>query len=349
MIDWSIAQRVAGLLVGSPPPGRLPDDIVARAQEYQRRVSAYTQLEPAYPLPAPEGVDRNRWVAANHESMRPLLEPLAARMGDGMGPLAGPLRAFSGVIIAAQVGALTGLLAQRVLGQYDLVLLDAAAPTRLLLVTPNLAEAAQRLEVDLDQLTSWVTVHEVTHAVQFTSVPWLREHLAGLVRELLDGLEVRPAPGLLPRLPTAEDLRGLVEAARSGELLRLVLGPERHALIDRIQSAMSLIEGHAEHVMDAVGAELLDSLPQLRAALDKRRRTRSPAWQLLERLLGLELKMRQYEDGRRFCDAVVDQGGIDALNRAWRGPEWLPTTAEVADPAAWLRRTNVPVITSPEA
>ena len=152
-------------------------------------------------------------------------------------------------------------------------------------------------------------MHEVTHAVQFTSVPWLREHLGGLVGELLEGLEVRPAPGLLRRMPTSEDVRELVEAARSGDLLRIVLGPERQALVDRIQAAMSLIEGHAEHVMDAVGAELLDSLPALRAALDRRRRTRSPAWQLLERLLGLKLKMRQYEDGRRFCDAVVEAGG----------------------------------------
>ncbi len=347
MIDWAIAQRVAGLLSGTPAPATLPPDLADRARDGAARVSAYTGLVPTVELPRPEAVDRAQWIAANHASMGPLLDSFDDRLGDGLGPLAGPLRSVSGAMMAVQVGALTGLLSQRVLGQYDIVLLDAGAPTRLLLLAPNLAEAAAKLNVDQDALVTWVTIHEVTHAIQFSSVPWLREHLAGLVTELLDGLQVNVSAGSLLRLPSTADLRELIDRVRHGDLLQIVLGPERERIVARIQVTMSLVEGHAEHVMDAVGAELLgDELGVLRGALDERRATRSPAWRILERLLGLELKMRQYEDGRRFCDAVVEREGMAALNRAWSSPELLPSVEELHDPALWLRRTHVPVVTS---
>lgn len=360
MIDWSIAQRVAALVGGQPaadagPVGpsaavpALPQDIDERARDYARRITDYTGLVPAHTLPAPEAVDRAGWVAANLDSMRPLLEPLADRVGGGLGSLGAAGRAVSGVVLGAQVGLLTGLLSQRVLGQYDLVLLDATAPTRLLLVTPNLVEAAAKLGVDREELVSWVAVHEVTHAVQFTGVQWLRGHLAGLVGELLEGLDVKIKPAGLLRMPERAELAGLVEAVRKGDLVSIVLGPERQAVVDRIQATMSLIEGHAEHVMDAVGAQLLPSLPALRAALDDRRATRSPAWRILERLLGLELKMRQYEQGRRFCDGVVQEGGMEALNRAWSSPQALPSLAELQSPRAWVNRTRVRELTSPDA
>ena len=350
MIDWAIAQRVAGMLSGSPAAATLPPDLAERARDGARRIGAYTGLQPASALPAPEAVDRAEWIAANQTSMRPLLESFEGRLGDGLGPLAGPLRSFSGVVMGVQVGVLTGLLSQRVLGQYDLVLLDAEAPTRLLLLAPNLAEAAAKLDVDEDALVTWVTIHEVTHAVQFAGVPWLREHLAGLVTELLEGLQVNVSATSLLRLPSTADLRELVERVRRGDLLQIVLGPERERIVARIQATMSLVEGHAEHVMDAVGAQVLgDELDGLRAALDERRTTRSPAWRVLERLLGLDLKMRQYEDGRRFCDAVVERAGMEALNRAWSAPEALPSAEELQDPERWLQRTHVPVVTSESA
>lgn len=352
MIDWGTAERVAGLLAGGSRPvvGRdghyreLPADLAVRARESATRVSEYTGLAVGAELPPPEGVDRPTWIAANLQSMRPLLEPLAEKMGGGLGPLTGPLRSATGMLLGAQVGALVGLLSQRVLGQYDMVLLDATAPTRLLLVTPNLADAADTMDVDHDELVSWVTVHEVTHAVQFAGVPWLREHLGGLLTELMESLDVSISAQAL-RFPDREGLRALADAARRGDLLRIVVGPERHALVERIQATMSLVEGHAEHVMDAVGADVLPTLPALRAALTRRRAERPAFWRLLERLLGLDLKMRQYEVGRRFCDRVVEVGGRDALKRAWAAPEALPTPAELDDPDAWLRRTNVPAVT----
>ena len=249
------------------------------------------------------------------------------------------------------------MLSQRVLGQYDVSLLDASVPPRLLLLAPNLAAAARNLGVDRDELIAWVAIHEITHAVQFSGAPWLRDHLGGMLRELLDGLQISAAsgsssnekssgpdwlrdPGALLDRARSGELRELIDRARRGELLRLGLGDERWQIVERMQATMSLIEGHAEHTMDAVGAEFLPSLPRLRVAMTRRRESRGLPWRVLERLLGLELKMRQYEVGRRFCDAVVagrrSRGARRGVALAGRAP--LHTGARRAQPVVGARR-----------
>ena len=190
-----------------------------------------------------------------------------------------------------------------------------------------------------------MTLHELTHAVQFGSVPWLRLHLASLVREIVDTLEVKIDTSKGMRLPGGGELREWVDAVRRGELVTLVIGRERRVLVDRIQATMAVVEGHAEHVMDAVGAEVIPSLDRLRSALERRREGRSGPMRLIERVLGFELKLRQYRDGKRFCDAVVARAGIAGLNRVWSAPHALPTLEELADPDGWLARTAVPNVT----
>jgi coenzyme F420 biosynthesis associated uncharacterized protein len=338
MIDWGLARRIGGFVSGDPPAGGpLHEDLVAIVDDARARVSAHTGLEPARSIPPPEAVDRGRWLDLNLVSMQSVLEPLSAKVEQG--PVNGTIKALAGVLLAAEVGVLSGYLSQRVLGQYELVLLDPEAPERLLLVAPNLREAAERLDVPERDLVAWVAIHEVTHAVQFTSVPWLREHLAGELRALLETVDVKVDVGSLLKLPSAADLKALVDRVRQGGLVTLVAGPERMAIIDRVQATMALVEGHAEHVMDAVGRDVLPSLDDLRAALDRRRQDKAPVWRLLEKLLGLELKMKQYELGRAFCDEVVEAGGMAALNRAWSGPAALPTLDEISAPARWLERT----------
>jgi coenzyme F420 biosynthesis associated uncharacterized protein len=346
VIDWRAAQRIGELVAGSPPFGGVrASSVEPLAHDFAGRVAAYSGLQVPGSLPPLELVDRSAWIAANLRTMRPLLAPVTERMSQEKGPLAGPMRMASGLMLGAQVGALTGMLSQRVLGQYDLALLDASVAPRLLLLAPNLAQAAGNLDVDRDELVLWVTIHEITHAVQFGGAPWLREYLGGILKELIDGLQVtvmgKPSlGGGMPKLPGAGELRELIERARKGQLLRMTLGEDRWRLVERMQSAMSLIEGHAEHTMDVIGADMLPSLPRLRAAMTRRRENRGLPWRVLERLLGLELKMRQYEVGRRFCDAVVAEGGPEALALAWRGPQSLPSAEELELPAQWLERVR---------
>jgi len=374
-IDWRAAQKIGERIAGSPSSGGVQAaSIEPRAYDFARRVSEYSGLGVPGALPPLEAVDRSAWIAANLRTMRPLLGSLSERIGDGTGPLAGPLRTASGFLLGAQVGALTGVLSQRVLGQYDLALLDDTVAPRLLLLAPNLAIAARNLSVDRDELVLWVTIHEITHAVQFTGAPWLRRHIGGMLEELIEGLQVTLAGKSndgsdderghgdsasgngahggrsggwadrlsMPKLPDPAELREMADRARRGELLRLTLGEDRWLLVERMQAAMSLIEGHAEHTMDVIGGDVLPSLPKLRAAMNRRRESRGLPWRVLEKLLGLEMKMRQYEVGRRFCDAVVNEGGPQALARVWSGPEQLPSTEELANPAAWLARTDAP-------
>jgi coenzyme F420 biosynthesis associated uncharacterized protein len=345
-IDWRTAQRIGELVAGSPPYGGITADAIEpRAHDFAARVSAYSGLPLHGELPALEVVDRASWITANLQTMRPLLAPVSERLGDQRGFLGGPLGSVSGLLLGAQVGALTGVLSQRVLGQYDLALLDATVPPRLLLLAPNLAQAASSLQVDREELVLWVTIHEITHAVQFSGAPWLRDHIGGMLKELIEGLQVSLAGdgdasswARIPKLPDVAELREIVERARSGQLLRLTLGEDRWRLVERMQSAMSLIEGHAEHTMDAVGAEVLPSLPRLRQAMTRRRSEKGLPWRVLEKLLGLELKMRQYEAGKRFCDAIVAEGGPQLLARVWRGPEALPSAEELEHPALWSAR-----------
>jgi coenzyme F420 biosynthesis associated uncharacterized protein len=352
VIDWRLAQQLATFVAGegngskgfvdaAPAFPALPE-IAAHSE---RVVAEYTGLRPQSGLPAAEAVSRGRWIEANVRSLPAMLEPLTDQVGDRLGPLAPTVRGAVGAVLAAEVGVLFGYMARHVLGQYELVLLDPDAPARLLFVAPNLEEAAHAFDADRDELLTWVALHEITHALQFGGVPWLRDHLATLVRELLGSVEVSVDASRLLRVPRAQSLRALVDAVRSGDLLTLVTRPEQRGLIDRIQATMSVLEGYAEHVMDAVGATVLTSLPELRAAMQRRRQSRSGLARLLARLLGIELKLRQYENGKRFCDAVVARAGIAGLNRVWQAPEMLPAPEELAAPDAWLERTRVLIVT----
>jgi len=336
VIDWSLAGQVARGIANLQPAGDPTPfvELAAPAAESERLVGAYTGLTALTPVPKPEAVGRPEWIDANLQSLGGVLDPVADRIGGKLGPLGGA----AGALLGLEAGAISGFLGGRVLGQYEFTVLDPAAPARLLFVAPNLGHAANTLEADADQLLRWVALHEITHALQFGGVPWLREHLAGLVRELLSAVDV-DTRGLL-RMPDVSDLRALLNSVREEGLAFLAVGRERRALLEGAQAFMALLEGYAEHVMDAVGASLLTDLDSLRAAMDRRRTERSGLLRVLERLIGLDLKLRQYEVGKRFCDAVVARGGIAALNRAWAGPEALPTLVELDDPLGWLARTE---------
>jgi coenzyme F420 biosynthesis associated uncharacterized protein len=367
MVDWSIARRVAAFAARSDEVVSPGSDLSALAGEFAPRVSAYTGLVPVGAVPVPEVVSRQGWAEANLEAMTELLRPVEERMEErfaNAGPLAGPLRAGAGAALAAELGLVTGYMSQRVLGQYELSLLAATASPRLLFVGANLVGVASMLRVDRDAFVRWVTVHELTHAMQFGGVPWLREHMGGLMREYLETVDVKVDPtaggkageprpngrgrsggllgGALDRLRSVElpDPKDLAERFKEGGVAALVQTEEQRGLMDRMQAAMAVVEGHAEHVMDALAPELVPQHEGLRAAMDARRSSRSAPERVLMRLLGMEMKMRQYKLGKEFCDAVVAEGGMEGLNRVWAGPEALPTLEEIERPAQWMARRD---------
>jgi coenzyme F420 biosynthesis associated uncharacterized protein len=341
MVDWIVAEWIATRVAGTGTTQGMPQvDLAELATDAETRVVAYTGLTPATTLPAPEGVDRREWVQANLGSMRKLMDPILAKVGKNLGPAKPAAQLVAGFGVSSEVGLLVGYMASRVLGQYELVLLEDPdeTPPRLLFVLPNLAKAVTAFKADEREFMTWVTLHEVTHAVQFSGVPWLRSHMAGLITELMDSAEVRLETKRRFKLPSRAELRRVGGALSRGDLIGVVTSDAERATLDKVQAVMAVIEGHAEHVMDAVAPELLPSLPKLRASLDNRRANQSRLSRILGRVLGLELKMKQYEHGKIFCDAVVDAAGPSALTQVFAAPESLPTLAEIEAPDAWLTR-----------
>jgi coenzyme F420 biosynthesis associated uncharacterized protein len=343
MVDWSLARQVARLAAGAETgPVDLGVDLVALSSEMQEPVASFTGLEPEGAVPSGELLSRTEWASVNLDNLAEMLDPVAARLDkrlDFAGPLAGALRLGAGATLAAEAGLVLGYASTRVLGQFELSLLPPERPPRLLYVAPNLARAVRELDVDRDSFFGWIAIHELTHAFQFQGVGWLRDHLRGLMREYLETVEVRIDSGAAGGLPSLPRPAEFVEAFREGGLAALVQTREQRDLMNRLQAAMAVIEGYAEYVMDALGPKLLPAYEGLREAMERRRRSRSTPERILGRLLGLDLKMRQYELGRAFCEAVANEGGMEALNRVWESPEALPDLGELDRPPDWVART----------
>src|SRR2546421_1291085 len=345
MVDWALANQIARFAAGAGAHGdaSVEADFPALVAENERHLRDYTKLELSEPVPPPEPVDRATWAEVNVNSMSHLLEPVTERLSKRFaftGPFAGPLRVVVGATVAAECGLVVGYMSQRVLGQYEVSLLDVAQRPRLLFVEPNLAKAVRDLKIDRESFLGWIVLHELTHVFQFSGVDWLRDHLGGLLREYLQTVDIRIERGEAGGLPNFPDPARIVQDFREGGLVALVQSREQRRVMDRIQAAMAVVEGYSEHVMDVLGERVLPSYTGLREAMDRRRRSRSYPERILQRLLGLDLKMRQYELGKQFCDGVVAEAGIEGLNRVWESPDALPTLRELERPSDWLVRVS---------
>ena len=349
MVDWGLAQQIAALAAGRGTEEPPPFDAVALSREMEPIVAGYTGLALAAPSPPAEVVSRSEWAAVNLDALAAVLDPVAVRLEERLafaGPLAGALRVGATATLAAEAGLVMGYMSSRVLGQYELSLLGGDTDPRLLYVGPNLAGAVRDLDVDPQAFGRWISAHELTHVFQFQGVPWLRGHMSELLRRYVETLEVRIEKGAAGGLPSLPDPQKLVEAFREGGLAALVQSPEQRVLMDEVQAAMSVIEGYSEHVMDAIAAEFIPGHEELRAAMDRRRRSRSAPQRILEKLLGFDVKLRQYEQGKKWADAVVGLGGMEGLNRVWSSPGALPTASELQHPGEWLKRTEPPRLTA---
>jgi coenzyme F420 biosynthesis associated uncharacterized protein len=335
-VDWQLAVSLGSRLSGAGPEVSA-DEAAATVAELRNGadrstsyVREFTGLD-AGALSAPVlVVDRPAWIQANVDGFAKLLTPIIAKLEAKKGPPGAVTQLIGSRITGAEVGGLLGFMSSRVLGQFD-PFHDPSG--RLLLVAPNVVQVERELDVDPTDFRLWVCLHEETHRVQFTAVPWMRDHLFGEFTALADTVE--------PQRLLDDGLKRLSEALKGGapaSLLDLMGSPEQKAILERVTGVMSLLEGHADVVMDGVGPSVIPSVAAIRGRFDERRKGVGTLDRLLRRLLGLEAKMAQYRDGAAFVRAVVDKVGMADFNAVWAGPENLPSKAEIDDPPLWISR-----------
>ncbi len=333
-VDWGFAATVGQWLARPGPPStdytrhQVVDNLATAAKAAEPPVRDVTGLHTNGVVPDARIVDRPGWIRAAAESMRVMT-----------GGTDKPRGAISGRITGAQTGAVLAFVASGILGQYD----PFSDGGTLLLVYPNVIAVERQLRVEPSDFRLWVCLHEVTHRVQFTANPWLSGYMSQALAVLTtDGSDdVARVVGRLADFarsrgdsssddPHSQGILGLLRAVQSE--------PQREAL-DRLLVLGTLLEGHADHVMDAVGPVVVPSVATIRSRFDERRHRKQPPLQrLLRALLGIDAKLSQYTRGKAFVDHVVDRVGMERFNAVWTGPATLPRPVEIEYPQRWIDR-----------
>ena len=356
-VNWELARQVgiASASLGTEDPAPSDEDRrgfedAVRVAELQ--VAGFTGLEAPSDIPKVEAVRRGQWVQANIEGLRALLEPAATKIGDAIATAqreAMPEQAQAGVaqllgqlsplLLGAQVGTVLGTLAQQVLGQYDIAVPRPDGAGALLFVVPNIARFEKDWSLDPTEFRTWIAIHEVTHRFEFAR-PWALTRFRELIDDFtstltldLDELQQRLA-SLDPSNP-----EGMQEMLAGQEnLFGAVMDDEQRLKLGRIQAFMTSAEGYGDHVMHALGAQMLPSYVRIDEAMRRYRETEQVD-PVFERLLGIEVKREQYRLGRAFCDTVVELTDETTLARMWDSAEALPSMPELEEPRLWLARS----------
>jgi len=355
MIDWNVATSTAIRWVRPGPQVSLGE---ARKVVAELRTQAALVSEPVRKVTGLAGgddggkvaiVDRPGWIKANISGFQVVLDPLVEHMQEiGAVPAGGSvLTAVGSRVTGVQAGLILAYLASRVLGQYELFLppdpavpASQAPPGRLTLVAPNILMVERELGVDPSDFRRWVCLHEETHRTQFTSVPWLRPYVQQQMTEFLLASDLDPA-SILNRLRAAADaVSGAVRGGDGESLIEAMQSQRQREILDRLTSVMTLVEGHGDYVMDAVGPTVVPSVEQIRAKFNSRRSSGNRVEQAIRRILGIDLKMRQYQQGSAFVRGVVEAAGMATFNLVWTSPETLPSKEELVNPAKWLERVG---------
>jgi coenzyme F420 biosynthesis associated uncharacterized protein len=353
LVEPSIASIVARQIAGAgPPQGR---DLLEKLQRDLDAAVPYAEAlvaqESGIPAPPPVKwgmIDRATWAETNIRSMTSMLDPLVEKVAKRLDAMPLGVRLAQRALVSVEVGVLLGYVSRRVLGQYDLLVAESSEsrPGRrraldgasLYFVGPNLIETQRRYDFVPQDFALWVALHEVTHRFQFEGVPWLRERFLSLVRSYVGTVDL-DARDLAKRLGAAA--RKLVSKDTPREErnpIYLLASDEQRAALDEIQALMSVVEGHGNYVMDVAGAKVIPSLSRMRHIFDKRRERMSYMQKVIGSAIGLEMKLRQYELGQRFCETVVARRGPAVLSELWVGPDNLPSLAELKQPERWLSR-----------
>lgn len=348
-VDWGFAGTVGARLARPGPPAtdytrrQVIDALADCARAAEGPVRDVTGLSGDSPVPDADIVDREQWIRAASASMRLLTG------GSGLGSGAGdadsePTLAtvITGRVAGAQTGAVLAFVSSGILGQYDPFGGGPDGGGRLLLVYPNVLAVERQLRLEPRDFRMWVCLHEVTHRVQFTANPWLTQHMSGALATLTDerGDDVGKVVGRLAEF-VRDRRNGSADPAATGVfgLLRAVQSDPQRDALDQLLVLGTLLEGHADYVMDAVGPAVVPSVQQIRSRFDGRRHRKQPPLQrLLRALLGVDAKLAQYTRGRAFVDHVVDRVGMARFNVVWSSPDTLPKPDEIENPQRWIER-----------
>jgi coenzyme F420 biosynthesis associated uncharacterized protein len=343
-IDWQLAERVARRMAGrehladSYLAESLRDDFLVITAEAEALVAESTGLRAPGAARAVV-VDRGEWVSANVSSMQRMLAPLTARIGARMA--ASPIAPIGRTVAGTETGVLLGYLAQRVLGQYDLLVPDddISAADAVYYVGGNVLGLEKRFAFRPRDFRLWIAIHEVTHRAQFTAVPWMKPYYLSLVDSALTSVDPDPKRVLQALARAAEEIRSGRNPLDDGGIVGLIASDEQRGALARVQSLMSLLEGHGNTVMNKLGREHVAGQARMARVLQARRQS-AGFTAFVHKFIGLESKMRQYEVGETFIAAVEREAGPHAIDAAWRGPEWLPTLDELRAPREWLERVD---------
>jgi len=349
-VDWELAERIATRLTPRDPFAAsylydsLTADFDAATAEAEGLVGATTGLRSLAGPARARLVDRPQWVLANVRAFQRLLHPALERLGDraATGPSL-PL-ALTRRLSAAEVGALLAWMSGRVLGQYDLLVIEDATATEqdlVYYVGPNVLSLEKRYGFPPREFRLWLALHEVTHRAQFTGVPWLRQHYLGLVEQVLSLLDTDPGELMAALKHAAKSLRRGNDAFELGGLAAVVASEEQREALGQVAGLMALLEGHGDVTMDRAGAGRVPSAERFSRVLRERRKQVTPLARAFRKLIGLEAKMAQYEHGERFIAAVERVGGDRVLDIVWESPANLPTLVEIKAPDRWLARMGL--------
>ena len=335
MVDWDLAVSFGSRVAGEGPAVTREEaaaavaELRAGADRSTGLVREFTGLVAEERTAPVVVVDRPGWIQANADSFATILGPVIEQLAAKKRPPTGLALTVGAKVTGAEVGGLLGFLAGKVLGQFDPFF---GANGRLLLVAPNIVHVERELDALPQDFRLWVCLHEETHRVQFTAVPWMRDHLFGEMQRIAETIE--------PQRLLDDGFKRVTEALKGGggSLIDAIGTPEQKEIVDRVTGVMSLLEGHADVVMDGVGPTVIPSVSDIRRSFDQRRKGVGALDRILRRLLGLDAKMAQYRNGAAFVRGVVGKVGMHEFNAVWDRPENLPSKAEIADPAAWVSR-----------
>ena len=338
-VDYDLAVATARRLAPAPPQvsweeaGEIVGELRSLAVRAEEHVRAVTGLVPPGDILEATVVDRPGWAATNVEGFQVVLAPLTDKLAEKASDniAAGVTAKVAGV----QLGSVLAWLSSKILGQYEAFRPEGESG-RLILVAPNIVETERRLGVDPHDFRLWVALHEVTHRTQFTAVPWMHDHVRKEITALLEATSLDDPAQLIERLKAVA-----VGLPRGGSIVELLQTPDQRVVLERVTAFMSLLEGHAEHVMDGVGPAVVPSVSHIRTRFDQRRKEHGRLLdRILRRALGLDLKALQYAEGKVFVDTCVREVGMDRFNRVWESPATLPTREEIREPLAWVRRIH---------